>query len=71
MTDVFQAEDRDVCALQAAAAIDAVLDQRCPEMKTAFWRAVERYYRQDTKLDERPFAAQGVDLDDHRPVGLR
>jgi hypothetical protein len=40
-------------------------------MKTAFWRAVERYYRQDTKLDERPFAAQGVDLDDHRPVGLR
>lgn len=71
MIDVFQHEDRDVCAREAAAAIDAVFDQRCPEMKIAFWSAVKKYYRQDTELDEGPLAASRVNLDDHRPVRLR
>ncbi|MFC6791850.1 hypothetical protein ACFQE0_20960 [Methylobacterium komagatae] len=71
MTDVFQDEGCDVCAREAAAAIDVVLDQRCPELKLAFWRAVERYYRRNTEPDEGPPAAPGVNLADRCPASPR
>lgn len=50
MTDFLLNADRDVCAREAAAAIEAVLDRRCPEMKVVFWSAVEKLYR----LDDEP-----------------
>lgn len=71
MTDVFQNADCDVCAREAAAAIDAVLDQRCPEMKIAFWRAVERYYRPNTELKEQQSTELEVNLADQCPVSSR
>jgi hypothetical protein len=49
MTDVLLNADRDVCAREAAAAIEAVLDRRCPEMKVVFWSAVEKLYRLDVE----------------------
>jgi hypothetical protein len=67
MTEVCEDGNRDEGAREAAAAIDAVLDQRCPEMKMAFWRAVEKYYRHDLEPGHRPPAV----LDDHPPVTSR
>lgn len=47
MSDVLSQDDRDACARAAFAEIEAVLDRRCPEMKVAFWAAVDRHYRLD------------------------
>jgi hypothetical protein len=63
MTEVLQDRDRDDGARDAAAAIDAVLDQRCPDMKMAFWRAVEKHYRQTFEPGHPPSAAPGAGLD--------
>jgi hypothetical protein len=68
MTDIFHEGDRDACAREAAAAIDAVLDRRCPEMKMAFWRAVEKHYRPSVECEERLLAAN---LDDQTPARSR
>jgi hypothetical protein len=54
VTDVLTQADRDVCAREAAAAIEAILDRRCPEMKIAFWAAVGLHYRLDPKPDAAP-----------------
>jgi len=47
VSDVLPQDERDVCACAAFAEIEAVLDRRCPEMKAAFWAAVDRLYRLD------------------------
>ena len=49
ITDVLSDADRDTGARVAAAAIEAVLDERYPEVKLAFWSAVEKLYRLDTR----------------------
>lgn len=58
MTDFMSDEDCAACAREAAAAIEVVLDQRCPELKRAFWSAVEKRYR--------PGAEPGGRLRQHR-----
>lgn len=63
MTDVFSDADRDACAREAAAAIEAILERRCPEMKAAFWSAVARLYRLDVRPGVRLPAAPGVTHD--------
>jgi hypothetical protein len=67
MTEVLQDKDRDDGARDAAAAIDAVLDQRCPDMKVAFWRAVEKHYRQTIEPGQPPSAVSRAVLDDRPP----
>lgn len=70
MTEVLQDGDRDDGARDAAAAIDAVLDQRCPELKMAFWRAVERHYRPTIEPGRPPSAAPRTVLDDRPPAAF-
>lgn len=68
MTDVISDPECDACAREAAAAIEAVLDQRCPELKRAFWSAVEKYYRLETEPGGRSPAAPKPNLDLQAPV---
>ncbi len=63
MTDPVSDAQRDACAREAAAAIEAVLDLRCPEMKIAFWGAVEKLYRLDARPGGRLAADAGLNLD--------
>jgi hypothetical protein len=62
MIDDVSDADCDACAREAAAAIEAVLDQRCPELKRAFWSAVEKHYRLDAEIGKRPPAAPKPNL---------
>lgn len=71
MTDVFWNTDRDACAREAAAAIEAVLDQRCPEMKIAFWSAVEKHYRLDAAPKGPPSVPPKPVFDDPPPAEPR
>jgi hypothetical protein len=64
MTDDFSEADRDAFAREAIAVIEAVLDRRCPEMKIAFWTAVDMLYR----LDTQPRAAPRPNLDGQTPA---
>jgi len=57
MTDRGSDADCAACAREAAAAIEAVLDQRCPELKRAFWSAVEKHYRPGPEPAASPPAA--------------
>ncbi|SDN82482.1 hypothetical protein SAMN05216360_111206 [Methylobacterium phyllostachyos] len=57
MTDLVSDADCDACAREAAAAIEAVLDQRCPELKRAFWSAVAKHYRMSFGQSGQPPAA--------------
>ncbi|QEE41168.1 MULTISPECIES: hypothetical protein [unclassified Methylobacterium] len=69
MTDVVPQDDRyepddpDICAREAIAVIEAVLDRRCPEMRIAFWTAVDRHYRLDTQAAHRTDRAARSGLD--------
>lgn len=47
MFDVISESDRDAFAREAFAAIETVLDRRCPESRIAFWAAVARLYVRD------------------------
>ncbi|MGV7030493.1 hypothetical protein [Methylobacterium symbioticum] len=71
MIDVFSDADRDACAREAAEAIEVVLDQRCPDMKIAFWSAVERLYRLDALPDEPLPAAPSPSLYAQPPARSR
>ena len=53
---------------EAAAAIEAVLDHRCPELKCAFWGAVEKRYRLDTESCGRLPAEPSASLDARPPA---
>ena len=68
MADPFSDEDRDACAREAATAIEAFLDQRCPEMKIAFWSAVGKLYRLDTPSGGPCPAPPGPTLDAGPPA---
>lgn len=68
MSDDFSDEDRDACAREAAAAIEAVLDRRCPEIRSAFWSAVEKLYRRDVEAGRRPPALLRLNAYDKPPV---
>ena len=68
MTDVLSQHDRDACARDAFAAIEAVLDRRCPEMKIAFWAVVDRLYRLDALQGSQPEAASRPSLDVQPPA---
>lgn len=57
MTDLVSDAECDACAREAAAAIEAILDQRCPELKRAFWSAVEKHYRMRSGESGEPPAA--------------
>lgn len=70
MTEVVPDKDRDDGARDAAAAIDAVLDQRCPHMKKAFWRAVEKHYRHTIEPGHPPSAVPRAGLDDRPPFAV-
>ncbi len=50
MPEAISEAEREAFARDAFAAIEAVLDRRCPEMKNAYWAAVDLLYR----LDSRP-----------------
>jgi hypothetical protein len=67
MTDVISEADRDAFAREAVAAIEAVLDRRCPETKTAFWTAVDMLYR----LDSQPRAVPRPNPDGQPPAQSR
>lgn len=47
VSDALSQDDRDACARAAFAEIEAVLERRCPEIRVAFWAAVDRLYRLD------------------------
>ena len=68
MADVVWSAERDACAREAAEAIEAVLDRRCPGIKVAFWSAVEKHYRLDTVPTETSPAAG---FDDPLPLKSR
>ncbi|MGN8094126.1 hypothetical protein [Methylobacterium sp. 22177] len=68
MIDLVPDADRDACAREAAAAIEAVLDHRCPELKCAFWGAVEKRYRLDTEPCGRLPAEPSSSLDARPPA---
>ncbi len=70
MTDIPSEADRDAFARDASAAIEAVLDRRCPEMRIAFWSAVDLLYRLNTKPDTHVRPAFGPNLD-LRPPPVR
>jgi len=71
MTDILSDADRDACAREAAAAIEAALNQRCPEIKIAFWSAVERLYRLDAPPDGPLPATPGLDVAAQPAAGSR
>ena len=71
MSDVISQADLDAFARDAFAAIELVLDQRCPEMKVAFWTAVDQLYRLDRQSGREPGAAQGPDLAVRTPAPSR
>lgn len=71
MTDVFSDAEGEACALEAAAAIEAVLDQRCPDLKRAFWSAVEKHYRPAPEPGGRSLAAPRPDLEARPPASFR
>lgn len=54
MTDGLSEAERHAFAREAATAIEAVLDRKCPEMKRAFWTAVDRFYQLDPPPQQRP-----------------
>lgn len=64
MSDVLSQDDRDACARAAFAEIEAVLDRRCPELKVAFWAAVDQHYRLDVSPGEWRKARSTPSLDD-------
>lgn len=57
MIDPVSDADCEACAREAAAAIEAVLDQRCPDLKRAFWSAVAKHYQAGPEPGGRPPAA--------------
>ena len=63
--------DGDACAREAAAAIEAVLDRRCPELKRSFWKAVEKHYRLDNEPRRRLPAAPGPSPEARTPGSFR
>lgn len=77
MTDVVPQDDRYepddpvICAREAIAVIEAVLDRRGPEMRIAFWTAVDRHYRLDTQAAHRTDRAARSGLDARQSVEER
>ena len=71
MTDVLSQDDQAACAREAFAAIEAVLDRRCPEMKIAFWTAVDKLYRLDSSRGRQPEAASSPSPDVPPPTQAR
>jgi hypothetical protein len=66
----FQA-DTDACAREARAAIEGVLERRCPELKIAFWTAVDRHYRRDAPSGPRQGAPASPSPDLRAPTQPR
>lgn len=60
MADVMSEAERNALASEGYAAIEAALDRRCPEAKTAFWSAVDRLYRRDAGRGRQPRAVLDV-----------
>ena len=54
MTDGLSQADRDACAGEALALIEAVLDRMSPEARSAFWAAVDRLYRSEARITQQP-----------------
>lgn len=71
MADVLWNADREACAREAAEAIEAVLDRRCPGIRVAFWSAVEKHYRLDTAPKGARPVAQAQGFDDPPPIRSR
>ena len=69
MGDGHSQDDRDADARAAAADIEAVLERRCPELKIAFWAAVDRYYRLDASRAGRPVTGPGTPPDARPSAG--
>ena len=63
MTDRLSQEGHDAHAREAFVAIEAVLEQRCPEMKVAFWKAVDMLYGLDAASSRALKAAPGPNPD--------
>jgi len=65
--DRYEPDDPVICAREAIAVIEAVieavLDRRGPEMRIAFWTAVDRHYRLDTQAAHRTDRAARSGLD--------
>lgn len=68
MTDLVSDAERESCAREAAAAIEAILEQRCPDLKRAFWSAVAKHYRTSPEPVGRPPAAPRSDLEARPPA---
>ncbi|GJD65824.1 hypothetical protein [Methylobacterium frigidaeris] len=69
MTDLLADADRDACARDATATLEAALDRLSPEMRSAFWAAVDRLYRSEAHADGQPAgAAPGPSLDVRLPA---
>jgi hypothetical protein len=68
MTHLLSDEESGVAAREAAAAIEAVLDQRCPELKRAFWSAVEKHYRWGPQAGAAPPEAPKPSLEMQPPA---
>ncbi|MCJ2087169.1 hypothetical protein MKK88_14410 [Methylobacterium sp. E-005] len=68
MTHLVSDAECAVLAREAAAAIEAVLDQRCPELKRAFWSAVEKHYRWGPQAGAAPPEAPKPSLEMQPPA---
>jgi hypothetical protein len=68
MADRVSDADCAACAREAAAAIEAILDQRCPELERAFWSAVEKHDRSSPEPGAPPPAAPTPNLEMQPPA---
>ena len=57
MTDVLSESERDACARDAMAAIEMTLDRLTPEMRSAFWAAIDKLYRLPAQAGAPPAGA--------------
>lgn len=71
MADVLSDAEAEDCAREAAATIEGVLGRRCPEMRTAFWTAVDLLYREDVEPGRPPAAAPRPTPDARPPAPPR
>ena len=54
MTDILSASEREACARDAMAAIEVALDRLTPEMRSAFWAAIDKLYRLPAQAGAQP-----------------
>lgn len=57
MTDILSASERDACARDGMAAIEVALDRLTPEMRGAFWAAIDELYRLPAQAGAQPAGA--------------